>query len=83
VLFRSLEVADQLGALAEVEGDELLLQGVIASLDGSTILRGEVRGMVDYAREIGVNLAERLLSTGAADILKQVRREFKADAGEQ
>jgi len=39
--------------------------------------------MVDYAREIGVNLAERLLSTGAADILKQVRREFKADAGEQ
>jgi hydroxymethylbilane synthase len=70
-------------ALAEIEADELHLQGVVASLDGATILRGEERGPLDKAQAVGIALAEKLLSEGAADILRKIRWRTGEYAAEQ
>ncbi len=63
------------GALAEVKGAEIHLKGVIASLDGSELLRGEEVGPMPSGGEIGLRLGERLLSQGGGAILEEARRE--------
>jgi len=70
-------------ALAKVEAEELHLQGVVASPDGATILRGEERGPLGKAQAVGRALAEKLLSDGAADILREIRGGTGEDAEEQ
>ncbi len=65
------------GALGELlPGDILRLQGVIASLDGSTVLRHRLEGPAAAAQEMGIALAEKLLELGGAAILAAARREF-------
>lgn len=58
-----------IGAVATVAGDELLLRGMVAAPDGSSILRGETVGAVSEARQVGAKLAQQLLEQGAGDIL--------------
>ena len=58
-----------IGARARVEGTELKMIGVVASLDGSSICRGEIAGPAADAAELGKRLAERLLEKGAAKFL--------------
>ena len=57
------------GALATLmgDGDEWLLEGLIASVDGATILRRSVRGP---ALGLGSGLADALLDAGGADLLR-------------
>ena len=59
-------------AQATVEGDTLTLEGLVASPDGTTVLRGTESGPADQATEIGVQLAERLCTQGARDLLPEV-----------
>jgi hydroxymethylbilane synthase len=54
---------------AVLEGDQLYLRGLVGEPDGSEILRAEIRGASSRARELGVELAEQLLSRGADRIL--------------
>lgn len=56
-------------------GNELFLRGLVASTDGRLILRDELRGTPEHAEQMGVELAERLLQAGAADILAEVYRQ--------
>jgi len=58
-----------IGARARVEGTELKMIGVVASLDGSSICRGEIAGPAANAAELGKRLAERLLEKGADKFL--------------
>jgi hydroxymethylbilane synthase len=73
---RALEGGCQvpIGALAVTEGDELLLDGFVASLDGATYLRDIARGPVDEPEAVGQTLAARLRKLGADDVLSEVRR---------
>jgi hydroxymethylbilane synthase len=57
------------GSRAVAEGETLTLFGVVANPDGSSLYRGETSGSVEQARELGRQLAERLLSEGAERIL--------------
>ncbi len=57
---------------ALLEGDELWLRGLVGSVDGKVIVRGEIRGHRDQAETLGVTLAERLLADGADEILKSL-----------
>jgi hydroxymethylbilane synthase len=59
-----------LGALARVDGQELAIQGVVASMDGRTFVRGVVHGHRGGAAAAGDKLAAQLLSKGAGDLLK-------------
>jgi hydroxymethylbilane synthase len=56
---------------ATVAGGQLHLRALVASLDGTRIIRGERRGPVAQARALGVALAEELLGRGADAILKE------------
>jgi hydroxymethylbilane synthase len=57
------------GARGVAEGEKFRLLGVVANPDGSFLFRGETSGCVAHAEELGRELAERLLSQGAQQIL--------------
>ena len=57
------------GARGIAEGEKFRLLGVVANPDGSSLFRGETSGCVAHAEELGRELAERLLSQGAQQIL--------------
>jgi hydroxymethylbilane synthase len=54
---------------ATLEGNEVVMRALVASLDGTRVVRGERRGPHADARKLGVAVAEELLSKGAAEIL--------------
>jgi hydroxymethylbilane synthase len=57
------------GALASIEGQTLILSGVIANPNGEQIIRNSQRGSVDKPAELGHKLAQRFLRNGAQEIL--------------
>jgi hydroxymethylbilane synthase len=57
------------GARGVAEGEKFRLLGVVANPDGSSLFRGETSGCVAHAEELGRELADRLLSQGAQQIL--------------
>jgi hydroxymethylbilane synthase len=57
------------GARGVAKGEKLTLFGVVANPDGSSLFHGETLGSVTQAEELGRELAERLLSQGALEIL--------------
>ncbi|MCL7454175.1 MAG: hydroxymethylbilane synthase [Anaerolineae bacterium] len=63
-----------IGAYAQVSGDLLHLRGLVASLDGSRLLRDEIHGPADEAASLGAELADRLLAAGAAALLQEIER---------
>jgi hydroxymethylbilane synthase len=77
-LLRALEGGCQvpIGALATVEGDRLVLHGLVAELDGSRILRVEEAGTMDDAAAVGARAAQALLAQGAAQVLARIRAAF-------
>jgi hydroxymethylbilane synthase len=61
-----------IGIHARYENGELAVDAVIASLDGSTVLRESARGpapTTDSAEALGAGLAQRMLARGAQSIL--------------
>ena len=54
---------------AELSKGILLMRGLVGQTDGSVILRGEIAGRPEAAEELGVALAEDLISRGADTIL--------------
>ncbi|MCL1075972.1 hydroxymethylbilane synthase [Shewanella dokdonensis] len=61
-----------IGAYAEIDGDDMLLRGLVGNPDGSEVIRGEVKGHKLDAVALGNSLAEELLSKGAKTILDAV-----------
>jgi hydroxymethylbilane synthase len=61
-----------LGAFAELKNGELLITGLIASIDGGTILRKSISGAPEEAIVLGIRLAEELLGLGGREILSAV-----------
>ena len=61
-----------IAGFAELRGDELELRGVVGSPDGRTLYRGSSKGSIHKASELGVEVAERLLNAGAAQLLKEL-----------
>ena len=57
-----------------VEGDGIVLQGMVGRPDGSEIVRGSAQGSVSDPEALGVTLAEQLLARGAGKILDEVYR---------
>jgi hydroxymethylbilane synthase len=59
-------------AHALLEGDKLYLRGLVATINGSTVLKGEIRGAAADARKLGLSLAEELIGKGAGKILRDL-----------
>ncbi|MCI5140045.1 MAG: hydroxymethylbilane synthase, partial [Candidatus Electrothrix sp. AR1] len=60
------------GGFATIEKETITLTGLIASLDGKTILREKLSGPATEAEKTGVRLAENLLAAGGKAILDEV-----------
>ena len=61
-----------IGAYGRLDGQRLILKGMVAELDGSRVIGDEIIGRKDRPEEIGVNLARRLLDSGAGEILARI-----------
>lgn len=61
-----------MAAFARIDGPELTMDGLVAGLDGSRLIRDNISGKVDAAAELGVELAEKLLAAGANNILNEI-----------
>lgn len=61
-----------IAAYATLSDGELTLDGLVASVDGKTIIRDEIRGKNAEAYALGVQLAERLLARGGDKILREI-----------
>jgi hydroxymethylbilane synthase len=64
-----------MAAFCRINNGQLHLQGMVAELDGSRILRDEIIGERDEADEMGIRLARRLLASGADEILDGIYGE--------
>lgn len=64
-----------IAAYGAVEGERLLLKGMVASLDGQRLLRDEIVGSARDPQALGEMLAQRLLERGADEILSEVMFE--------
>jgi hydroxymethylbilane synthase len=53
--------------LAEIDGEEIYLRGLVAKIDGTEILRGEQSGRIQDAEDIGHQLGEDLKSRAGPD----------------
>jgi hydroxymethylbilane synthase len=69
-----------IGALGTIDGDRLNLLGLVASLDGRTVVRGEIDGATHDAAVVGHALAQQLIAHGADDVLRDVRAGGRAPA---
>ena len=61
-----------IGAYATMSGDNIMIEGFIASVDGRRMVREKRSGMPDNPEEAGTALAESLLSQGGDEILREV-----------
>jgi len=61
-----------IAAYATLVDDEIQMEGLVASVDGKTIIRDAIRGKTAEAQALGTQLGERLLSRGADKILRAI-----------
>jgi hydroxymethylbilane synthase len=58
-----------IGSFATIQGDTLVLDGLVGSVDGKTLLKAQASGPLCDAEKLGINVAESLLEQGAKAIL--------------
>jgi hydroxymethylbilane synthase len=61
-----------IAAHATLNGSDVTLEGLVASVDGKEIIRDMVRGTVADPQSMGIELAERLLARGGEKILQAI-----------
>ncbi len=64
-----------IGAYALIEDNQLYLRGLVGRPDGSLVLRGEIKGALEQAENLGESLAQDLIKQGADKILKEVYQQ--------
>lgn len=61
-----------IGVNTVLEGDTLTVTGLVASLDGQTLVKDVVSGPATEAERLGTDLAHRLREQGAQEILDEI-----------
>lgn len=62
-----------IGALASPDGDDLVMDAVVASLDGSRLVRASGRDRAAAAAQLGARLAAQLVAAGAGSLIDAAR----------
>ncbi len=83
VVMRTLEGGCQvpIGAYARQEGGKLVMDGMVAEIDGGTVLRHYLEGSPKEPELLGAAMVDRLLDMGAAEILEKIRAEAEEVGG--
>jgi hydroxymethylbilane synthase len=61
-----------MAAHGRLDGDQVILTGMVAELDGSVLIKDEMRGHSGDPEKVGIELAGRLLASGADRILDRI-----------
>ncbi|MCW8880181.1 MAG: hydroxymethylbilane synthase [Kangiellaceae bacterium] len=61
-----------IGAFAKIHGKEVHIEALVGALDGSEIIQKQISGPKENAEQLGIEIAEQLLSAGADKILEEV-----------
>jgi len=65
-----------IAAHGKIEKNTFTLCGLVASVDGTTVIKETLSGPEDSSESIGVKLADRLLSMGAKTIMENLDPDF-------
>lgn len=65
-----------IAAHGKLEKNTFTLCGLVAAVDGTTVIKETLSGPEDSSESIGVNLADRLLSMGAKTIMENLYPDF-------
>ena len=57
---------------ASIQGRSILLKGLIASLNGSILIKDRIEGPLTDPQGLGIELAERLFNLGGREIFEQI-----------
>lgn len=68
-----------IASLAQMEGSQLSVRGLVSSLDGTTVYKEECCCHPDQAEQAGRDLARRLIERGAARILDEIKQAGRND----
>ena len=61
-----------IGSYCVLEGDQFWLRALVGSPDGSIMLTEEMRGPIEQAQTVAIEMADKLLDSGAKEILQKV-----------
>ncbi len=61
-----------IGVNTVLKGDTLTLTGIVVSVDGQKVVKGEVSGAAIEAEALGTQLAHQLIEQGAKEILDEI-----------
>jgi hydroxymethylbilane synthase len=64
-----------IGVNTVIDNGILTLTGIVASLDGQTLIKNQVQGSVDTAEALGTQLAQQLRAEGAQAILDDINAQ--------
>jgi hydroxymethylbilane synthase len=64
-----------IAAYAKVKADVLVLSGLVADVDGATLIREQMTDTTGSSEDVGIRLAEKLIKMGAKDILERLTLE--------
>ncbi len=66
-----------IGVYTRFEDDQLVITGLVASLDGQQLIKDTVSGLPQTAEKLGLELAQRLRQQGAQKILEAIFAEVR------
>ena len=69
-----------IGVNTSFDGNDLVLTGMVASLDGKRLIRNQSRGSRTNPEAIGLDLANQLKGQGAGEILQEIFQEMRPEA---
>jgi hydroxymethylbilane synthase len=61
-----------LAGYGKLDGDRLVLEGMVAEIDGSRLIRDKLFGPREKPEELGVKLAGKILALGGDKILQRI-----------
>jgi hydroxymethylbilane synthase len=64
-----------LAGYGRLDGDRLELEGLVAEVDGSVLIRDKLFGPKEKPEELGVKLARNILGSGGDNILRKIYRK--------
>ncbi len=66
-----------IGVNTDLDGDNLTLSGIVASVDGKNMVKDTVTGSASDAEQLGIELAQLLRQEGAQEILEKIFTEIQ------
>ena len=69
-----------IGVNSKIEARDLILTGMVASLDGKRLIRDQKKGSINDPESIGINLANTLKEQGAGVILQEIFQAVRPEA---